>query len=874
MAHVIPPEVVHGAIRRALGVVLIVASIAPRLSAQPQQGLATRQESTVVIPGAGYAAGPFSRFLLGDHYRDMWTTPLSVPVLSLATFGGGLRPIARGGSMQTRSLRLSGGDGRQYVFRSVDKDPSRSLPPDLRETYASNIVRDLISAEHPAAGIIVAGLLDAVGVLHATPQLVVMPNDERLGEFRADFAGMLGLIEERPIGETDESSGVGFAGATRVENSEKLFERVTEHADERVDARAFLAARLFDVFVGDWDRHADQWRWARFGDGRNDLWKPIPRDRDWALVNLDGLVWSIARFAYPFPQFVKFSHEYPDPIWLTWNGRLLDRRFFSELEKPVWDSVSAQMRAQLSDKVIDDAIGRLPPELARASRTGLRERLVRRRDNLSQAADRFYRLLSDEVEVHASDESEIVDVVRAGDRFTDITIRQRTRAGAPSARTWFHRRFDADETREIRVYLHGGDDRVVMRGDDAGRTLVRIVGGGGANVFVDSSTAGASSARYYDTNTRTTTEGFDAGRIDRRPYTPPVTRRGWIDPPRDWGSRWRTPPWVSYTPDVGPFIGGGPLYKRYGFRHPEYSYDMSLRAGAAPMSSRWRVEYSTDIRRANSTAHTTFVARVSSLDIIHFYGFGNESPPGSARAHRVDQKVFALEPMVHLPVASHTTLDLGVRARQISTKFDSTQLHGGVAPFGTGSLTRVGLRAGFTLDTRDTAGNSARGFLVSVRGAEYPKPFGNSGSAAGEVRSEASAYIGGGGYFRPVLALRAGGDRVWGRYPFFDAAFVGGSETVRGFAEDRFAGNASLYGNAELRVFLTRFFFLLPGDLGAFALADAGRVFQNSETSNTIHQGLGGGLWVSFLGRANTFSLAAAHSPEGTKMYFRSGFLY
>src|SRR5205807_2117005 len=113
--------------------------------------------------------------------------------LSLSTYAGGLRPVARGGSMQTRSLRLSCGDGRQYVFRSVDKDPSRSLPPDLRETYASRIVRDLISAEHPGGGIIVARLLDAVGVLHATPQLVVMPNDARLGEFRADFAGMLGL---------------------------------------------------------------------------------------------------------------------------------------------------------------------------------------------------------------------------------------------------------------------------------------------------------------------------------------------------------------------------------------------------------------------------------------------------------------------------------------------------------------------------------------------------------------------------------------------------------------------------------------------------------------------------------------------------------
>ena len=95
----------------------------------------------------------------------------------------------------------------------------------------------------------------------------------------------------------------------KVASSEKLFERITQHADERVDTRAFLAARLFDMFVGDWDRHPDQWRWARVGSTPADQWQPIPRDRDWALVKLDGLVWSLARFVYPYPQFVSFGRD-------------------------------------------------------------------------------------------------------------------------------------------------------------------------------------------------------------------------------------------------------------------------------------------------------------------------------------------------------------------------------------------------------------------------------------------------------------------------------------------------------------------------------------------------------------------------------------
>lgn len=832
-----------------------------------------RTDSAVVVPGAGYRAGSLGRLVFGTHYRDLWTAPLTVPLLHLEQYAGGLRPLARGGSMQTKSLRFKGADGREYVFRSIDKDPSRSLPPELRGTYANRIVRDLISAEHPGGALVVARLLEAVGVLHATPQLFAMADDSLLGEFRKEFAGMLGLLEVRPTDDPDDEGGTGFAGATKVVGSDKLFERVTEHADETVDARAFLTARMIDVFVGDWDRHADQWRWARFGDGASDQWQPIPRDRDWALVKLDGVVWSLARIVYPYPQFVSFESDYPDLVWLTWNGRLLDRRFLSGLGRPVWDSIAAALRDRLSDAVIDDAIATLPPGLAAASGDYLRRTLVRRRDRLPEAARRFYRLLAEEADVHATDENEVVEVTRVDERFTDLAIRQRTKSGTPRARSWFHRRFDAEETRELRVYLHAGDDRVVVRGVRTGQTLVRVIGGGGHNVYVDSTAGGIGSrVRYYDASPLAETQ--PAMGIDRRRYMPPPTRRGWIDPPRDWGRRWRPLPWVSYTPDVGLFLGGGPELERYGFRQHPYAYRMSLIVGYAVGSDRWRAEYAADVRRANSRVHTTLLARASELDIVRFYGFGNETPkPVSKAFHLVDQKTVGLEPMVHLPVAGPLTLDLGATLRRASTELDSGRFIAIAKPFGTGTFSYVGARAGLTFDSRDHFRYATRGVYATVQSAQYPAVSRGAGTY-GELRSRVSTYVSAPAPMRPVLALRAGADRVWGRYPFFDAAFIGGSSTVRGWTEQRFAGDAALFGNAELRVFLTKVFLLLPADLGAFGLADGGRVYVAGEHSDAWHTGFGGGLWISFLGRANTFSIAAARSRESSGIYFRSGLLF
>ena len=166
---------------------------AARSTAQDPARPSTVAESVTVVPGPIYRTGALGRFFYGEHYRNLWTAPLTVPVLSLDQYAGGLRPLERGGSQQTKSLRFSGADGREYVFRSIDKDPSPSLPPELRGTYARHVLRDLISAQHPGGSLVVARLLDAAGVLHSTPQLAVMPDDPRLGEFRQEFAGMLGL---------------------------------------------------------------------------------------------------------------------------------------------------------------------------------------------------------------------------------------------------------------------------------------------------------------------------------------------------------------------------------------------------------------------------------------------------------------------------------------------------------------------------------------------------------------------------------------------------------------------------------------------------------------------------------------------------------
>ncbi|HEX7023997.1 MAG TPA: hypothetical protein VF187_04180, partial [Gemmatimonadales bacterium] len=405
-------------------------------------------DSVTVVPGPQFKAGGLHRTFFGAHYRDLWTTPIRVPVLHPDRFGGGIKPTEKGGGQQTKSLRFRSPDGREYQFRSLTKDPTAVLPPELKHTVAADILKDQMSAGHPAGALVVVPLLDAAGVLNAPPILVQMGDDPSLGEFRAEFAGLLGTIEERP--RESASEGVTFAGASDIVSSEDLIKKLDDEPRVGVDAQAFLLARLTDVFLGDWDRHQDQWRWALVETAGRRRWLPIPRDRDQAFVRYDGFFPAQARRVSP--QVLNFGSDYGDIVGATWNGRDLDRRMLSGLERPVWDSIATLLTGRLTDEAISRAARRMPPEFFARDGARLERALRSRRDGLTKIAGKYYAMLAAETNVYGSDKGDEVRVLR-GDGGTTVTL---SREGTEFFRLTFH----AGETRDVRLYLQGGPDRL------------------------------------------------------------------------------------------------------------------------------------------------------------------------------------------------------------------------------------------------------------------------------------------------------------------------------------------------------------------------------------------------------------------------------
>jgi hypothetical protein len=805
-------------------------------AATASQGPASNPEKTssesprfeTLAPGPRYEAGWLTQFFLGSQWRDLWTTPIEAPVLDLQSFDGGLRPERRGGGQQTRNLRLQSGNGHTWSFRSVDKDPTGQLDPETRASALGDIVQDLTSTVHPGAALVVAPLLEAVGVLHATPRLALMPDDERLGEFRPVFARMLGLLEQRIEREVP--------GGGKVRDTLDLFVLLDERDSEEVDARNYLRARLIDILVGDWDRHLDQWRWVRF-DGERRSWRPVPRDRDQAFSRFGGVLPSVIE--YYTKQLTSFHASYPAIDKLTFSGRFIDRRFLVWLDGPSWETVTGEVVASLSDSVISDAVHRLPAAMYAKGGPELERLLRARRDGLAQASRDFYRLLAERVDLRGA-EGETLTINRiAGGDLEVATAR-------------FRRTFHPGETEEVRLYT-----------PRAG--AVRDVAGGASPIAV---------------------------RIVPADPRPPEPIRQRYEPFRDWGQDLLFFPQFSYDSTRGLVPGARAQLTRYGFGLDPFSSQMNFAAAWATGVNRPRLEYTAQVRTRSPATAIVYLA-YSGIELVNYYGQGNETVIDQARSnagfYNVRQERLIAYPLLETSLLGPLRGHVGAMVKHVSSVPSTGTAASGA--YGSQGMTLGSGEVGVTLDTRSGVLSGTRGFGLQVIGRHTPAVFGNSG-AFSKVRGEASAALGGRLLTDLFLDLHVAGEKNWGRFPFFEAAFLGGTalppalnltgamigSPLRGYDANRFAGDASLGGNAELRISLGRFTALLPFRYGLLALGDVGRVFASLESSSRWHSAAGGGIWVAVFASAWTFQVGSSfnamvvRSDERTAFYLSTGF--
>ncbi|WP_341834567.1 BamA/TamA family outer membrane protein [Chitinophaga pollutisoli] len=814
----------------------------------------------------------FHRLMLGENYRKVWATPLTFPVIDIDTTKGGLKVTKRGGGMQTRSLRLEDTSGREWVLRSVVKNPTSAVPEALRETFAREIVQDQISASNPYAPLVVSSLAEKAGVPHTNPSFVYLPDDTALGIFRHDFAGGVYLFEERePV------------TASKTYNTLKVLENLLEDNDNSVNQKAVLQARLLDFFIGDWDRHDDQWRWWAEKDKKKKEFFPIPRDRDQAFFVNEGVIPRMASRAWLMPNIQGFRKNIPNINGLNFNPRYFDRNFLTNLSEQQWAKEAESFTVKMTDEAIEEAVRQLPDSIRSLTGDMMLERLKARRGIMKSEALKYYRFLAKGVDVTGSQKNEQFTITRLDDGKVRVVSRKISKSGDLEQKL-FDRTFDPAHTKEVAIYGLGGQDRFVLTGEGHPRIRVRLIGGAEKDTYIDSvASGGGKKTRIYDLKHKEDSFAIGNRAGLRLSSDPDVIRYN-----RMAFKYNKLMPLVTggFNLDDGLLLGVGMEYTGQGFRKDSFAVRHRLTGMHALATEAWQFRYEGQFNDVIGKSDLLLygLARAPH-NTVNFFGFGNETvydknvtdPP--IRYYRSRFNIYSAEMMLRTNLAQNISFAIGpsVTAASLEPEHNYGRF---LDAFDKGDSVRLyakksyaGLRGAFAIDTRDNKLVATRGLLWNtyILGSK-----GINGASRNmlQVRSDMSIYASLGLPPNVVLVTRFGGGYTWGNPEFFQALSLGGTANLRGFRNNRFAGHGMFYNNMELRVKLFDFTsYILPGSVGLIGFNDVGRVWYRGEDSGKWHNGFGGGVYFS---PVNLVVLTAVlgHSSEGTLPYVTFGFKF
>lgn len=837
--------------------------IAARAKQTPQEKTAMHREDyegtedtvRTIQAGANYKAGKFHRWVWGDHYRDAWTAEVEVPVFNLDKKKGGLKVLDVTGGEQTVTIIVQDSSNKKYVMRSVQKNPVKSLPDVLQETFAADVAQDQTSASHPYGALIVPSLADAAGVYSTRPEIGYLSKISGIEMDAGNKEGAVVSFEE--FVSKDWFNDRYNKEAVAMIDSDELWERKRRGGNVQIDEKQLIRSRIFDMFLGDWDRHEGQWFWAEMRTDSVWVYEPIPIDRDNAFYKSDGVIPWLGRREWALRKFQLFDDGIRDMEGMNFNARFFDRWFINELPKKDWMSIAKEMQQALTDSVIEEAINQWPEPIQKISGETFIKKLKQRRDKLPEFAQRYYDILASELNIYGSDEADLFEVKRSGNSQTIVRVYvngsgQNTRKGALR----YERTFTTDEIDEIRLFGFGNADRFILMGRSDKATTIRILGGEGHDVIDDQSMVEGRSNEtvIYDTgygHTVTANNGEIESKISDDPRINRFDSRAF-----EYDV---TAPLIAtgYNSDDGLFLGGGVLITTQAFRKEPFAAQHRITAKRSLMTTSFSVNYEGKLINEIGPLNLTLNAEILAPKYVtNYFGLGNETERTREdydyydyEIDNVDLSAGVSENLENLVVLN---ADLGYEyymPRETSNNFITSP---GAAlendDFDHHHFATVG--AGVNVNTVDDK-------LIPHYGADFnASAVLNVGlNDRSETFTRIKSDITGRYTFEGItttLSIRVGFATNVGDYDFFQANTLGGQGVftkpgnLRGFARNRFAGRTSVYHNMELRTKLGNFSsYIFPAKYGVNAFFDQGRVWTDNENSRLWHLGYGGGVWIS-----------------------------
>jgi len=867
-------------------------SITPKPAATSEASSGQQQFVTARASGQ-YKANARRKKWMGANYRDVWAQEIQVPVFDFKANGNDLKIVQKGGGMQTLSLRLEDKAGKQFTLRSVEKYPEKAIPEAFRESFAKDIVQDQISAAHPYGALVVPYLADAAGIYHTNPKVVWLADDPRLGEYRKIFANRMMLFEERPSGKAKDMDF--FGNADDIESTFKVIEKLAKDNDNYVDQQFVLRNRLFDLWIGDWDRHDDQWRWAEFEKKGGKMYRPIPRDRDQAFFVNEGRIPKMASKKWALPKLQGFDYELDWPAGFMFNARYFDRSFLTSLSEEDWTKEAKYLQSVLTDEVIEASIRKWPKEIFDLHGEEIIKKLKARREKLLEYGLNHYKFLARAVNVVGSNKHELFEVMYDKNGDVRVTVYKIKKDGEMDNQI-FKRTFVYGETKEIRLYGLDGNDQFKFEGNARKAIKVRVIAGKGDDKLTSTARR---KALVYDKPKGISIEE-DSKVWDRRSSDPAIN----LYDRREFKYDLLAPLVTgNYNVDDGIFVGGGLLLTSHGFRKDPYKVRHLLLGSYAINTHSFNFKYSGRYTKLIRKWNGEIDLDVKSPNFVNnFFGLGNESvfnkqidnDPALDLERAIDYyrlrfKQWSVDMNLSRRVGAYGFVKFGptLQVIELENPDESRFVKDYELTLSAPILERTKNFAGgsysWGIDQRNNPIFTTRGIYFEQT-SKWATELDGSAKSFSTHNASLAFYQSFRFPARLTFAARISGGFTDGDYQIYQAQILDGKTELRGFRKTRFYGDSKLVFNNEVRLKLGEIrSYILPGSIGLVGFYDVGRVWYKdnngvdptslSGKSSVWHKGYGGGIWVTPFNMA-VVTLEAGHSKEGTLGYFRLGFLF
>ena len=828
----------------------------------------------MVIAGEEYKASKSKERWFGKHWRRSWTQPVTIPYLNLDTTFKGLTIYKKGGGRQTTSLKIKANNGKEYVFRSVNKNPDKSISYAYRGTLISKVLRDQTTTQHPFGALPADYLLNKLGILHAHPKLYVLPPDNKLGSFKAKYENLFGMLEDRPTDNVD--SDKIFAGADDITKSYRMFGKLYDDPDSYVDAEEFVRSRVFDILVGDWGKHEDNWKWAQYDFKGGKRFRPIPRDRDHVFSQWDGILPWLADREWAKPSGENFDFHIKGLRSLMWQARHFDRLIANELTKDDWIDAAQFIQEKITEEHIEEAVKTMPPETYDPDGIEIEKKLKTRLKGLQPYAEEYYLILARIVNVVGSNKSEHFLAERRPDGKVRIVVRNfadKTNL-LPGEKVFYERIFDPAETKEIRLFGLSKKDAFVIDGEAEKSIKIRLIGGPGNDIYEDNSKVKKPGKHtiIYENDTDPVVKNGSETKMAQ----PKELEYYFYDRTEFTYNTYFPTAFISQDPFTGLTLRAGARFTRQAYAKPDFS-TMHTISGAITTQSNYELAYDIRKRYFLGTWDGVFAGLISRpLTYNFFHGAGNETE----NDERLDEDFYRTQ---YNTISFRAGLSNEFWGKSMFTLTANYENNDGIErddnilgdlpnQFGNQKLNMFYLDAELLLDFRDGFALPEKGFRFVAK-QEVGTIDNSSDDFFTRTDVFAEQYLSNFWKNPVTLAIKAGGDHSSGELPFYKLFTLGQTNDLKGFNSNRFSGESRAFLNTELRFQLweTENVFI-PVKVGIRGFFDIGRVWADSDPpgADSWHQGYGGGFYVIPFNEKIALNLNFGTSEEESLLFMFS----